>query len=106
MDRRNWLLTAASLAAAGCRGALVAKDSAPRVVTIHSRKFEFVPADISLVRGEPVVLELVADDIDMGFRCKGLNLNVAMVAGKPTRVEFTPQAAGRFIFFCDVFCGD
>ena len=60
-------------AAAGCGGALVAQD-AVKTVRIHTRKFEFVPEEITLVKGEPVILELIADDIAMGFRCKELNL--------------------------------
>jgi cytochrome c oxidase subunit 2 len=106
VDRRNWLIVAALLAATGCGGAFVARESAERKVRIHTRKFEFVPSEITLSRGEPVLLELIADDIAMGFRCKELNLRADVVPGKPVQLRFTPQAAGKFHFYCDVFCGD
>lgn len=106
MDRRHWLATAAALAAAGCGGTLVAQEKKERVVTIHTKKFDFEPAEITLARGEPVVLELIADDIAMGFRCKALNLRADTVPGKPALLRFTPQEAGKFHFYCDVFCGD
>ena len=77
-----------------------------RVVRIHSRKFEFVPEEITLARNEPVVLEFIADDIAMGFRCKALDLRSEIVPDKPMQLRFTPQAAGKFHFYCDVFCGD
>ena len=105
MQRRQWLVAAASLAAAGC-GAFVAKEDATRVVRIHTKKFEFVPAEITLARGEPVVLELVADDIAMGLSCKALGLRLDTTPGKPLQHRFTPNTAGKFRFYCDVFCGD
>lgn len=106
MDRRNWLVVAASLAAAGWGCALVAQESAARTVRIHTKKFDFVPSEITLTRGEPVLLELIADDVAMGFRCKALDLRADVVPGKPAQLRFTPQAAGEFPFYCDVFCGE
>ena len=105
-DRRNWLAAAASLAAAGCGGALVTREGAVRTVRIHSKKFEFIPSEITLAKGEPVILEFVADDIAMGFKCKGLALSAEIVPGKPMQLRFTPQTSGKFPFYCDVFCGD
>lgn len=106
MDRRKWLAVAASLAAAGCGGAIVAQEKEVRTVRVHTKKFEFVPGEITLAKGEPVILEFIADDIAMGFRCKELNLRTETVPGKPVQLRFTPQAAGRYHFYCDVFCGD
>jgi cytochrome c oxidase subunit 2 len=106
MDRRAWLAAAAVLAAAGCGGVKLAAERSERVVQVHTKKFEFVPNEIALRRGEPVVLELIADDIEMGFRCKALELGAVVTPGKPVRVAFTPQKAGKFRFYCDVFCGD
>ena len=105
MDRRKWLAAAATLAAAGC-GFIAAKEDATRIVRIHTRKFEFVPSEITLARGEPVILELVADDVAMGLRCKALDLRIDTTPGKPVQVRFTPQTPGKYSFFCDVFCGD
>ena len=106
MDRRSWLAAAAAMAAAGCGGALVAQESAVKTVQIHTRKFEFMPEEITLAKGEPVILELIADDIAMGFRCKELNLRADVMPGKPAQLRFTPHAPGKFHFYCDVFCGD
>lgn len=105
-NRRKWLSAAASLAAAGCGGVLVAQEKAVRTVRIHTKKFEFMPEEITLAKAETVILELLADDIAMGFRCKELNLRADVVPGKPAQLRLTPEAAGRFHFYCDVFCGD
>jgi cytochrome c oxidase subunit 2 len=106
MDRRAWLAAAAAVAAAGCGGALVAERSSERVVQIHTKKFVFVPSEVTLKRGEPVILEFVADDITMGFRAPDLALRTEIHPGKVARLPFTPQKAGTFDFYCDVFCGD
>ena len=99
------MATAAALAAAGC-GAFVAKEDSTRIVRIRTKKFEFVPSQFTLARGEPVVLELIADDIAMGFRCKALELRMDTTPGKPAQLRFTPQKPGKYAFYCDVFCGD
>ena len=85
---------------AGCAGEC-GKDGADshQKVRIHARR------DHSR-QGEPVILELIADDIAMGFRCKELNLRADVMPGKPAQLRFTPQAPGKFHFYCDVFCGD
>jgi cytochrome c oxidase subunit 2 len=105
MNRRRWLAAAASIAAAGC-AAIAAGQSAPRIVRVHTRKFEFVPSEISLTKDEPVILEFVADDIAMGFRAVALGLSIEFAPGKVASLPFTPRVAGKFDFYCDVFCGD
>ncbi|MBS0338192.1 MAG: cupredoxin domain-containing protein [Proteobacteria bacterium] len=106
MNRRAWLAAAAAAVAAGCGGALVADRPSVRVVQIHTKKFVFVPNHIALKKGEPVILEFVADDITMGFRAPDLGLRTEVHPGMVTRLPFTPQKAGKFDFYCDIFCGD
>ena len=99
MKRRTLLLGALATAIAGARAA------EPRLIRIEAVKFEFRPDTIELKLGEPVVLELVAPDVEMGFDAPGLNLHADLLPGKPARLELTPAKAGDFEFVCDVFCG-
>ena len=78
---------------------------APRVIAITARKFEFEPAELTLKLGEPVVFELVTEDVHMGFDAAELGLHADIIAGKTARVPFTPAKPGSFEFVCDVFCG-
>jgi hypothetical protein len=80
--------------------------SEERVVRIASRKFAFDPDEVTLKAGEPVVLELTTDDVQMGFKSVDLGLRADILPGRVTRLRLTPQKAGAFPFFCDVFCGD
>jgi cytochrome c oxidase subunit 2 len=102
---RRRLLLAAALApfAAAVAGSARSQE---RVVRITSRKFTFDPGEVTLKAGEPVVLELTTEDVHMGFKAVDLGLRADILPGRVTRLRLTPEKAGSFPFFCDVFCGD
>jgi cytochrome c oxidase subunit 2 len=101
MKRRLFL----GIGAAAALGALPAR-SQERVVRIAARKFVYEPDEVSLKLGEPVVLEFTTADVHMGFKCVDLGVRADILPGQVTRLRLTPQKAGDFGFFCDVFCGD
>jgi cytochrome c oxidase subunit II len=76
------------------------------VVKIVARKFEFVPAEIMLKQGEPVILELTTEDVTMGFSAPDFKVDLEIVPGKVAQARLVPDKAGTFDFICDVFCGD
>jgi cytochrome c oxidase subunit II len=77
-----------------------------KVVHIKARKFTYDPDEITLKLGEPVVLEMVSEDVHMGFKAVDLGVRADILPGQVTRLRLTPDKAGDFPFFCDVFCGD
>ena len=78
----------------------------PPEVHIGARKFEFHPNKVTVKLGQPVVLVLTSEDRIHGFKMPELGIRSDIVPGQETRVTLTPQKAGSFTFFCDVFCGD
>ena len=102
--RRRLLAGAAGLGAVLLL-ARVCAAAEERVVTVVAKKFVFVPDEIRLKQGEPVVIELTATEVTMGFSAPELSIRTDIVPGVPTRVRLTPAKAGRFLFNCDVFCG-
>jgi len=86
-------------------GAYVAAQPAERVIVVHTKKFEFRPDHLTLKRGEPVILEFVADDVVMGWNLTDFGLRADVIPGKSMRVRFVPDRSGEFTFFCDIFCG-
>ena len=111
MERRRFIAQAASVAAAATLPVLAARViaqvvAAPRVIPVVARKFVFIPGEISVKRGESVVLEFTAPEVAMGFFCAELDLRALIIPGQVARVPWTPARAGRFDFICDVFCGD
>ena len=103
--KRRTLLLGALAAAVGARAAAQGARAEPQVIPVVARKFEFQPDKIELKAGVPVVLEITATEVAMGFSSPALGLQAELPPGKPVRVAFTPAKAGEFEFVCDVFCG-
>ena len=104
MDRRLLLGGfAATLLAVAARAAT---QAGPRRIPVVARKFVFIPNEITVRRGESVVLEFTAPEVAMGFFAPELGLRALIVPGELSRVPFTADKPGRFDFLCDVFCGD
>ena len=107
-NRRRLVFVAAAAAGVGALGIHVSARPAAvaeRTIRITARRFDYSPAEITLKKGEPVVLELVTDDVLMGFSLPGLKVREDLVPGKIARVRLTPDRIGAYIFVCDVFCG-
>jgi cytochrome c oxidase subunit II len=80
-------------------------EGAPRVVAITARRFEFVPKEITLRKGETVKLQLTSEDVTHGFFVRPLGIDAEVEPGRTTEVVVTPAEAGRFRTICDHFCG-
>jgi len=81
------------------------KSNEPQVIEIHSKKFAYEPAEITLVKGATYRLHLTSDDVPHTLRIKMLALNAPMKAGEFDDVLFTPDQAGDFKADCGVYCG-
>lgn len=82
-----------------------AQDPAPREVSITAKRFEFMPNQITLKRGEPVTLHVSALDRDHGFYQKDLKVDLNLSPDHESVVTITPEKTGRFVAICDNFCG-
>lgn len=78
---------------------------APRTIDITVKRFSYDPSDITLKKGEPVVLVLKSLDVAHGLRIRELGVKVKVKAGGTAEVQFTPEKTGDFIGHCSVFCG-
>lgn len=105
LRRRTWL-GAAALLLSGLAWRRAAGQAQPRTIRIVARKFEYEPSEIALKKGEPVILELMSNDVTMGFNSADFNLRTDIVPDRWTKLALTPDRSGEFIFFCDVFCGN
>lgn len=82
-----------------------AQAAAPRRIVITARRFSYDPGEITLKRGEPVVLVLKSEDVAHGLRIREFNVNMKLKAGGTQEVQFTPNNTGDFMGHCSVFCG-
>ena len=80
-------------------------QDAPKVVEITAKRFEFTPKEVTLKKGEPVVLRLKTEDVTHGFLQKKLKVDTDIEPGKTTDVTITPDTPGTYTVICDHFCG-
>jgi cytochrome c oxidase subunit 2 len=77
----------------------------PRRIEVSAKKFTYTPAEVTVKKGEPVVIVLTSEDVTHGLKFKELNLNTKIEKGKPAELAFTPDKVGTFVGHCSVFCG-
>ena len=77
----------------------------PRVIEVKAKKFAFSPSEITLKKGEPVILRLSSEDRTHGFLLKPLKIDTDITPGKATDVAVTPTASGQYLVICDHYCG-
>jgi cytochrome c oxidase subunit 2 len=107
MNRRFLIaLLVASSAAEGAVALRRATAAAPGEVEIQASKFEFTPATVKVKRGQPVTFVLTSIDRIHGFKMPEFGVRTDIVPDQQTRVTITPEKAGTFAYFCDIFCGD
>jgi cytochrome c oxidase subunit 2 len=78
---------------------------APRRIEVSVKKFGYTPSEITLKKGEPVVLVLTTEDVSHGLKFKELGLDSKFSKGKPGELAVTPDKVGDFVGHCSVFCG-
>lgn len=107
MNRRKVSLSVSGvLLLAGLSGQRLGHTQpAPRRIEVHAKRFGFQPSEISVKKGEPVILVLTAEDVSHGLRFRQLNVEVKAPKGGSGQTQFTPDATGDFIGHCSVFCG-
>jgi cytochrome c oxidase subunit 2 len=77
----------------------------PRTIEVHSKRFSFSPAEITIKEGEKVTLVLTTDDVAHSLVIRGLNVNKEIVKGHPVKVVITSDKEGDFAGQCGRFCG-
>ncbi|HEV2171266.1 MAG TPA: cupredoxin domain-containing protein [Candidatus Binatus sp.] len=94
-----------ALAVVAPKTGLVHASDNPKVIEISAKKFEFTPSQITLKKGEPVVLRLTSSDRVHGFMSKPLKIDTDIPNDTTKDVAVTPDTAGDFTIICDHYCG-
>jgi cytochrome c oxidase subunit 2 len=81
------------------------QTSEPRRIEITASRFSYSPSEITLKKGEPVVLILTSTDVTHGLALKDLGVRTEIKKGKTTAAEITPMKVGTFQGKCSHFCG-
>jgi cytochrome c oxidase subunit 2 len=93
--------------AIGCAALSVNAGAAdgPRKIEIVAKRFTYTPSEITLKKGEPVVLVIRSEDVTHGLKFKELNLQTEIGKGAISELPFTPTQTGDFVGHCSHFCG-
>ena len=95
----------ASITVSTAFSAPLVRAQEPRRIEITAKRFTYEPGEITLKKGQPVVLVLKSVDVTHGLRVRELNVDVKIPEGGTQEVQFTPQKTGNFVAHCSVFCG-
>ena len=101
----KWVLLAVVLMIGGLSSQVARAQDAPQRIEVTAKRFTFDPGEITLKKGQPVVLVMKSLDVAHGVRFRDLNVEVKVGAGGTAEVHFTPQKTGEFVGHCSVFCG-
>jgi len=96
---------AITLAAVAVRTELAVAETSPKVIEIAAKKFDFTPNEITLKKGQPVILRLSTADRVHGFMSKQLKFDTDIAVGRTTDVAITPDTVGDYTIVCDHYCG-
>jgi len=72
---------------------------------IIAKRFEFIPNNIQVNKGDRIILEITSEDVIHGFSIDKYGINEKIEPGETTIVEFVADKVGTFTFQCSIFCG-
>ncbi|MGH9856872.1 MAG: cupredoxin domain-containing protein [Acidobacteriota bacterium] len=87
-----------------CLSATPSFLSASNTIEITCQKAYYKPDVIRVKKGEPLILIVTATDVTHGFAIDEYEIAKEVAPGRPVRIEFTPDRAGEFYFYCVVRC--
>jgi cytochrome c oxidase subunit 2 len=97
---RTLLLWAALASLAG-----VDRAQSPRTISMTAHRFAFEPHEITVKKGEPVILLIKSQDVSHGLVIDDLGVRTEVKKGESTEVKFEPESIGTFEGKCAHFCG-
>jgi cytochrome c oxidase subunit 2 len=89
----------------GLRPPAVLAQVEAKKIEITAKRFTYTPNEITLKKGEPVVLVVQSLDVAHGLRVRDLNIDLKVKKGGTSEVQVTPDKTGDFVGQCSVFCG-
>ena len=101
----SWILSFAAAMLVALPSPIVRAQGEPQRIEITAKRFAFTPGEITVKKGQTVVLILKSLDVSHGLRIRDLGVDVKVKAGETAEVTFTPGQVGDFVGHCSVFCG-
>jgi cytochrome c oxidase subunit 2 len=77
----------------------------PHTIEMTAHRFAFEPNEITIKKGEPVILVIHSEDVSHGLVIDDLGVRTEVKKGESAEVRFDPESAGTFEGKCAHFCG-
>lgn len=74
-------------------------------VTLVAQTFNFTPSEITLPVGSDVSFYLTSRDVLHGFQLQGTNINVELIPGEISTINYTFNKIGTYTTVCNEYCG-
>jgi plastocyanin len=76
------------------------------ILGVAAKRFEFLPGEITVRKGQEVELRLTTEDVAHGFGLSAFRINERIRPNQETVVRFTATEVGSFTVRCTVPCGN
>jgi cytochrome c oxidase subunit II len=83
----------------------VDRAQTPRTIEMTAQRFAFEPNEITVKKGQPVILVIKSKDVSHGLVIEDLGVRTEVKKGEATEVKFDPETTGSFEGKCAHFCG-
>ena len=84
----------------------VDRAQTPRTIEMTAQRFAFEPNEITVKKGQPVILVIKSKDVVHGLVIDDLGVRTTDVKkGEGTELKFDPETTGTFEGKCAHFCG-
>jgi cytochrome c oxidase subunit 2 len=74
-------------------------------IEISASRFSFEPHEITVKKGDPVILSVRSTDVTHGLVIEELGIRTEVKKGESEDLTITPETAGTFEGKCAHFCG-
>jgi cytochrome c oxidase subunit II len=74
-------------------------------INITMKKYEFIPPEVHVKRGQKVLFVINSLDTQHGFHIEQFGINEPVKKGQTAEVEFESDKAGTFLMNCSIICG-
>ena len=72
---------------------------------VVARTFSYEPREIEVPVGSKVTIYVTSPDVQHGFKVQDTNINMQIVPGQVSKLEYTFDRVGEFPYICTEFCG-
>ncbi|MDE1156095.1 MAG: cupredoxin domain-containing protein [Acidobacteriaceae bacterium] len=100
----QWFVLLALIVLVAAGMAEAQKPKPETVITVHAKKYAFVPGQITIHVGQPVRLFFVSEDVPHAIAVDELAIDLP-ITKKPSSILITPQKVAELTGMCSRYCG-